>query len=148
MLGMKNHFDISGSIEIAEVDIAGVACICLGQWPIFCGTVILPYIFNTIWWTSLSLWILVLKCISWLSDFESFTYFCYSGVLKFDMKTCECIKVRNRPVVYSRRKAGASMYFGHISSLKVGCLTNPSEQYFNHVEPLSTNFWDFNNLEW
>ena len=28
MLGMKNHFDISGSIEIREVDIAGVAYIC------------------------------------------------------------------------------------------------------------------------
>ena len=27
MLGMKNHFDISGSIEIREVDIARVACI-------------------------------------------------------------------------------------------------------------------------
>ena len=27
MLGLKNHFDISGSIEIREVDIAGVACI-------------------------------------------------------------------------------------------------------------------------
>ena len=27
MLGMKNHFDISGSIEIRKVDIAGVACI-------------------------------------------------------------------------------------------------------------------------
>ena len=27
MLGMKNHFDISGIIEIREVDIAGVACI-------------------------------------------------------------------------------------------------------------------------
>ena len=26
MLGMKNQFDISGSIEIREVDIAGVAC--------------------------------------------------------------------------------------------------------------------------
>ena len=26
ILGMKNHFDISGSIEIREVDIAGVAC--------------------------------------------------------------------------------------------------------------------------
>ena len=26
MLGMKNHFDISGSIEMWEVDIAGVAC--------------------------------------------------------------------------------------------------------------------------
>ena len=26
MLGMKNHFDISGRIEIREVDIAGVAC--------------------------------------------------------------------------------------------------------------------------
>ena len=23
---MKNHFDVSGSIEIREVDIAGVAC--------------------------------------------------------------------------------------------------------------------------
>ena len=28
MLGMKNHFDISDSIEIREVDIAGVACTC------------------------------------------------------------------------------------------------------------------------
>ena len=27
MLGMKNHFDINGSIEIREVDIAKVACI-------------------------------------------------------------------------------------------------------------------------
>ena len=27
MLGMKNHFDISDSMEIREVDIAGVACI-------------------------------------------------------------------------------------------------------------------------
>ena len=27
MLGMKNHFDISSSIEIREVDIAGVACV-------------------------------------------------------------------------------------------------------------------------
>ena len=27
MLEMKNHFDISDSIEIREVDIAGVACI-------------------------------------------------------------------------------------------------------------------------
>ena len=27
MFGMKNHLDISGSIEIREVDIAGVACI-------------------------------------------------------------------------------------------------------------------------
>ena len=26
MLGMKNHFDINGSIEIREVDIARVAC--------------------------------------------------------------------------------------------------------------------------
>ena len=26
MLGMKSHFDIGGSIEIREVDIAGVAC--------------------------------------------------------------------------------------------------------------------------
>ena len=26
MLGMKNYFDISGSIEIREGDIAGVAC--------------------------------------------------------------------------------------------------------------------------
>ena len=31
MLGMKNHFDISGSIEIREVDIAGVACISMKQ---------------------------------------------------------------------------------------------------------------------
>ena len=35
------------------------------QWPIFCGTVILPFIFSTIWWTSLILWILVLL---WATD--------------------------------------------------------------------------------
>ena len=29
MLRMKNHFDISVSIEIREVDIAGVACIAI-----------------------------------------------------------------------------------------------------------------------
>ena len=34
--------------------------IYIGQWHIFCGTVILPYIFNTIWWAVLILWILVL----------------------------------------------------------------------------------------
>ena len=28
----------------------------------------------------------------------------------------ECNKVRNRPVVYSRREVGSSVYFGHISS--------------------------------
>ena len=35
MLGMKNHFDISGSIEIREVDIAGVACSSLTDRPFF-----------------------------------------------------------------------------------------------------------------
>ena len=30
MLGMKNHFDISDSIEICEVDIARVTCKCAG----------------------------------------------------------------------------------------------------------------------
>ena len=42
----------------------------------------------------------------------------YSGVLKFDMELFVnvAIKVRNRPVVYSRCEAGASVYFGHISS--------------------------------
>ena len=38
MLGMKNHFDISDSIEIREVDIAGVACIC-------------PFVFSVIQWS-------------------------------------------------------------------------------------------------
>ena len=33
----------------------------------------------------------------------------------------ECSKVRNRPVVYSRREAGASMYFGHISRCVFFC---------------------------
>ena len=32
MLGMKNHFDISGSIEIREVEIAGVACIIIHKF--------------------------------------------------------------------------------------------------------------------
>ena len=51
--------------------------ICVGQWPIFHFTVILPYILDTIWWTSLILWILgPMTCISWFSDFELFTYFC------------------------------------------------------------------------
>ena len=34
MLGMKNHIDISGSIEIREVDIAGVACIHICKLPL------------------------------------------------------------------------------------------------------------------
>ena len=34
--------------------------IYVGQWSIFLGTVILPYIFNTVWWTCLIPWILVL----------------------------------------------------------------------------------------
>ena len=38
----------------------------------------------------------------------------YSGALKLNMKIF--VKV-TRPVVYSRREADASMYFGHISSL-------------------------------
>ena len=59
--------------------------IYVGQWPMFCGTVILPYMFNTIWWTSLILWQVALALdigsnmghyILWLSDFKSFTYFC------------------------------------------------------------------------
>ena len=33
MLGMKNNFDISGGIEIREVDIAGVACIIIYTEP-------------------------------------------------------------------------------------------------------------------
>ena len=28
---MKNHFDISGSVEIREVDIAGVVCILFSK---------------------------------------------------------------------------------------------------------------------
>ena len=40
MLGMKNHFDISDSIEIREVDIAGVTYTCTyngksGNWHLF-----------------------------------------------------------------------------------------------------------------
>ena len=60
MLGMKNHFDISDSIEIREVDIAGVACIaftyCLhikGQlffWSFYfyCSVLVNPMIISTI----------------------------------------------------------------------------------------------------
>ena len=32
MLGMKNHFNISGSTEIHEVDIVGVVCISVKQF--------------------------------------------------------------------------------------------------------------------
>ena len=39
MLGMENHFDISDSIEIREVDIAGVACISLFSKLMKCQTV-------------------------------------------------------------------------------------------------------------
>ena len=44
MLGMKNHFDISGSIEIREVDIAGVACICILSYKILFGSLSLFYL--------------------------------------------------------------------------------------------------------
>ena len=36
MLGMKNHFDISGGIEIHKVNIAGVACLyCFKYYSFF-----------------------------------------------------------------------------------------------------------------
>ena len=43
MLGMKNHFDISGSIEIREVDIAGVACIVNNGTPEIIAVIILKF---------------------------------------------------------------------------------------------------------
>ena len=55
-------------------------------------------------------------CISSFSNFESFTHFCLQWFVEVWYENiCECKKVRNRPVVYSRCKVGASMYFGHIS---------------------------------
>ena len=42
MLGMKNHFDISDSIEIREVDIAGVACIYVAGTHQNCFTQAIP----------------------------------------------------------------------------------------------------------
>ena len=65
-------------------------------------------------------------CISGLSDFESFTYFCLQWCVEVWYENiCECSKVRNRPVVYSEREAGAYVYFGHISNSKI-VLKSPS----------------------
>ena len=113
--------------------------IYVGQWPIFCGTVIRPYIFNTIWWTSLILWILVLI---WATDLYFmikrfwFIYLflpivvCWSLIWKY----LWIQQVRNRPVVYSRQEVGASVNFKHISSFhtafKTKCLCNCSYPNF------------------
>ena len=43
MLGMKNHFDISDSTEIREVDIAGVACSCIPSNSFAKGSVVFPW---------------------------------------------------------------------------------------------------------
>ena len=45
---MKNHFDISGSIGIREVDIAGVACIFLiGLMQTYLKHVIMRYLYSS-----------------------------------------------------------------------------------------------------
>ena len=63
-------------------------------------------------------WYGLLTCITWLIDLESFTYFCLLlwCVEVWCENICECSKVRNMPVLYSRCEAGTSVYFGHISS--------------------------------
>ena len=62
-------------------------------------------------------WYGLLIYFSWLSDFESFTYFCLYWCFEVWYENiCECSKVKNRQVIYSRHKAGASVYFRHISS--------------------------------
>ena len=45
MLGMKNHFDISDSIEIREVDIAGVACM-YSAYEIHCTILLFSFPFG------------------------------------------------------------------------------------------------------
>ena len=136
------HFD--GGMLNEDIDsvwhLVWPTTIYVGQWSIFLGTVILPYIFNTVWWTCLIPWILVLIwaiCISWLSDFESFTCFCLLWYVEIWYENiCECSKVKNRPGVYSRHEAGASMYFGHISSLFVFYFCSwlwPSANFSLHI---------------
>ena len=96
--------------------------IYVGWWPIFCVMEILLYIVNTIWWTSLILWILVSICsidlYFMIKPFWITSYFCLKWCVEVWYENiCECRKVRNRPIVYSRHEAGASVYFGHISCL-------------------------------
>ena len=67
--------------------------------------------------------------ISWSCDFDLYledylvilNYLpisAFFGLLKFDIKMFVNIsKVRYRPVLHSKRKTGASVYFGHIFSL-------------------------------
>ena len=42
---------------------------------------------------------------------------------------CECSKIRNRPFVSSMRKAGAYVYFGHISSFFSNILDYANSKY-------------------
>ena len=85
----------------------------------------LYYLMNTphsFWWTSLILWILGLI---WAVDMYFMIKWYWIIYLFLPIvvywiwyeNICECSKVRNRPVVYSRHETGASMYFGHISRL-------------------------------
>ena len=118
--------------------------IYVSHWPIFHGTVIQPYNLNIIWWTNPILWILVqwdkkilwniygsLTYISWFCKFDLHISSAYS--LKFDSENvCECSKVRNRSVVYSRGEMGASDYFGHISRWQ-SILNRPAEAVFHKL---------------
>ena len=62
------------------------------------------YWFSVIW---------ALTYISWFSDFLIIFLFC---LYSWNENVCECSKVENMTVVYSRREVGASVNFGHISS--------------------------------
>ena len=62
--------------------------------------------------------VLNLEDYSIFGDFDSLlTYFCLQWFVEvWYENVCECSKVRNWPVDYSRSEAGTSVYFGHISS--------------------------------
>ena len=75
----------------------------VGQWPnVFCITVILPCILNTIWWTSLILWILVQFAMAHWPIFHDLLILSYIPISAFVEvwyeNFYECSKVRNRPL--------------------------------------------------
>ena len=64
-----------------------------------------------------SVWYGLLTCISWFSDFESFTYFCLLWFVEvWYANICECSKVRGQLLTQGTRQGNPCSNFGHTSS--------------------------------
>ena len=108
---------------------------------------ILPYIFNTIWWTSLFFIYIGSDMGHWpvFHDLAILNHLTFSAFWSFvDGKYLWMYsKVRNRPVVYSRHEVGASMYFGHIPFFFFFGLTLASSPYNSFLNSFSQSYLSY-----